>query len=152
MFWIAGAISLFVGLLAVIVLFMVLSTPRTGTGWVWTIGIFVLSTWIGFVLLSLGLNTARGLERGTLEAEDARSDRYEAHGRRAGKVVGTGLAKVTGRAKTTPTTDAAPNAPTTGSTDSTGSSASESTPTFDDAARSLGKMVGRRLGERKERS
>jgi len=146
MFWIAAGLSLLIGILIVIVLFMLLSTPRTDKGWAWTIGFFVVGTWIGFVVLSLGLNTARGIDRGAKEADAARGDRFEEQGRKAGKVVGSGLAKVTGRSKTTPV-----------STEQEHSAASEPQssepkPTLDDAARSLGMMVGRRLGSRKDKS
>jgi hypothetical protein len=146
MFWIAAGLSLLIGILIVIVLFMLLSTPRTDKGWAWTIGFFVVGTWIGFVILSLGLNTARGIDRGAKEANAARGDRFEEQGRKAGKVVGSGLAKVTGRSKTTPV-----------STEQEHSAASEPQssepkPTLDDAARSLGMMVGRRLGSRKDKS
>lgn len=146
MFWIAAGLSLLIGILIVIVLFMLLSTPRTDKGWAWTIGFFVVGTWIGFVILSLGLNTARGVDRGAKEADAARGDRFEEQGRKAGKVVGSGLAKVTGRSKTTPV-----------STEQEHSAASEPQssepkPTLDDAARSLGMMVGRRLGSRKDKS
>lgn len=145
MFWIAAGLSLLIGILIVIVMFMLLSTPRTDKGWAWTIGFFVVGTWIGFVILSLGLNTARGIDRGTKEADAARGDRFEEQGRKAGKVVGSGLAKVTGRSKTTPV-----------STEQEHSAASEPQssepkPTLDDAARSLGMMVGRRLGSRKDK-
>lgn len=145
MFWIAAGLSLLIGILIVIVLFMLLSTPRTDKGWAWTIGFFVVGTWIGFVILSLGLNTARGIDRGAKEANAARGDRFEEQGRKAGKVVGSGLAKVTGRSKTAPV-----------STDQEHSGAgepqsSEPKPTLDDAARSLGMMVGRRLGSRKDK-
>jgi hypothetical protein len=145
MFWIAAGLSLLIGILIVIVLFMLLSTPRTDKGWAWTIGFFVVGTWIGFVILSLGLNTARGIDRGAKEADAARGDRFEEQGRKAGKVVGSGLAKVTGRSKTTPV-----------STEQEHSAASEPQssepkPTLDDAARSLGMMVGRRLGSRKDK-
>ena len=58
MFWIAAGLSLLIGILIVIVLFMLLSTPRTDKGWAWTIGFFVVGTWIGFVILSLGLGLA----------------------------------------------------------------------------------------------
>lgn len=141
MFWIATGLSLLVGALIVVALFMLLSTPRTDAGWAWTIGLFVIGVWIGFVILSLGLNTARGLERGAEQAEAERGDRFEAHGRKAGKVVGTGLAKVTGRSKPQPAT--ANDHKETGT---------EPKPTIDDAARSLGMMVGRRLGARKDKS
>jgi hypothetical protein len=145
MFWIAAGLSLLIGILIVIVLFMLLSTPRTDKGWAWTIGFFVVGTWIGFVILSLGLNTARGIDRGAKEADAARGDRFEEQGRKAGKVVGSGLAKVTGRSKTTPVSTeqehSAANEP-----QSTGPK-----PTLDDAARSLGMMVGRRLGSRKDK-
>lgn len=145
MFWIAAGLSLLIGILIVIVMFMLLSTPRTDKGWAWTIGFFVVGTWIGFVILSLGLNTARGIDRGAKEADAARGDRFEEQGRKAGKVVGSGLAKVIGRSKTTRV-----------STEQEHSAASEpqSTepkPTLDDAARSLGMMVGRRIGSRKDK-
>jgi hypothetical protein len=140
MFWIAAGLSLLVGVVIVVALFMLLSTPRTDAGWAWTIGIFFGGVWIGFVVLSLGLNTARGVERGAQEADAARGNRLEAHGRKAGKVVGTGLAKVTGRSKKSDSTSS-----------ETGETTSEPKPTLDDAARSLGMMVGRRLGSRKEK-
>ncbi|MTA88675.1 MAG: hypothetical protein F2549_06640 [Actinobacteria bacterium] len=146
MFWIAAGLSLLIGILIVIVMFMLLSTPRTDKGWAWTIGFFVVGTWIGFVILSLGLNTARGVDRGAKEADAARGDRFEEQGRKAGKVVGSGLAKVTGRSKTTPVSTeqehSAANEP----------QSTEPKPTLDDAARSLGMMVGRRLGSRKDKS
>lgn len=143
MFWIAAGLSLLIGVLLVVVLFMLLSTPRTNAGLAWTIGIFVLSSWIGFVVLSLGLNTARGIDRGVKEADAARGDRFEARGRKAGKVVGSGLAKVTGRSKDQPLPSTDANAEATSSAPK---------PTIDDAARSLGMMVGRRLGARKDKS
>jgi hypothetical protein len=146
MFWIAVGLSLVIGVFVVVVLFMLLSTPRTDKGWVWTIALFAISIWIGFVLLSLGLNTARGIDRGVKEADTARGDRFEEQGRKAGKVVGSGIAKVTGRSKTAPVSTGqelpAANEP----------QSSEPKPTLDDAARSLGMMVGRRLGSRKDKS
>lgn len=146
MFWIVAGVSLLIGVLVVVVLFMLLSTPRTDKGWVWTIALFAISIWIGFVLLSLGLNTARGIDRGVKDADAARGDRFEEQGRKAGKVVGSGLAKVTGRSKTAPVSTEqehpAANEPRS----------SEPKPTLDDAARSLGMMVGRRLGSRKDKS
>jgi hypothetical protein len=146
MFWIVAGVSLLIGVLVVVVLFMLLSTPRTDNGWAWTIALFAISVWIGFVILSLGLNTARGIDRGVKEANTARGDRFEEQGRKAGKVVGSGIAKVTGRSKTAPVSTEqehpAANEPQT----------SEPKPTLDDAARSLGMMVGRRLGSRKDKS
>ena len=140
MFWVATGLSLLVGVVIVVALFMLLSTPRTDAGWAWTIGLFVIGMWIGFVILSLGLTTARSLERGAEDAEAIRGDRFEAQGRKAGKIVGTGLAKVTGRSKPQPVTANDPKETT-----------AESKPTIDDAARSLGMMVGRRLGARKDK-
>ena len=145
MFWIASGLSLLIGILIVIVLFMLLSTPRTDKGWAWTIGFFVVGTWIGFVILSLGLNTARGIDRGAKEADAARGDRLEEQGRKAGKVVGSGLAKVTGRSKTTPVSSEKEHSA------ASEPQSSEPKPTLDDAARSLGMMVGRRLGGRKDK-
>jgi hypothetical protein len=145
MFWIAAGLSLLIGILIVIVLFMLLSTPRTDKGWAWTTGFFVVGTWIGFVILSLGLNTARGIDRGVKEADAARGDRFEEQGRKAGKVVGSGLAKVTGRSKTTPVSTEQEHSA------ANESQSSEPKPTLDDAARSLGMMVGRRLGSRKDK-
>jgi hypothetical protein len=145
MFWIAAGLSLLIGILIVIVLFMLLSTPRTDKGWAWTIGFFVVGAWIGFVILSLGLNTARGIDRGAKEADAARGDRFEEQGRKAGKVVGSGLAKVTGRSKTTPVSTEQEHSA------ANESQSSEPKPTLDDAARSLGMMVGRRLGSRKDK-
>jgi hypothetical protein len=146
MFWIVAGVSLLIGVLVVVVLFMLLSTPRTDNGWAWTIALFAISVWIGFVILSLGLNTARGIDRGVKEADAARGDRFEEQGRKAGKVVGSGIAKVTGRSKTDPVSTGqehpAANEP----------QSSEPKPTLDDAARSLGMMVGRRLGSRKDKS
>ncbi|MBJ7308223.1 MAG: hypothetical protein JHC63_10245 [Acidimicrobiia bacterium] len=141
MFWVATGLSLLVGVVIVVALFMLLSTPRTDAGWAWTIGLFVLGIWIGFVIVSLGLNTARGIDRGAKEADAARGDRFEEQGRKAGKVIGTGLAKVTGRSKPQPATANDDN-----------NTAAESKPTVDDAVRSLGMMVGRRLGARKDKS
>ena len=145
MFWIAAGLSLLIGILIVIVLFMLLSTPQTDKGWAWTIGFFVVGTWIGFVILSLGLNTARGIDRGVKEADAARGDRFEEQGRKAGKVVGSGLAKVTGRSKTAPVSAEQEQSP------ANEPQSSEPKPTLDDAARSLGMMVGRRLGSRKDK-
>lgn len=145
MFWIAAGLSLLIGILIVIVLFMLLSTPRTDNGWAWTIALFAISVWIGFIILSLGLNTARGIDRGTKQADAARGDRFEEHGRKAGKVVGSGLAKVTGRSTTTPVSSAKEHSA------ASEPQSSEPKPTLDDAARSLGMMVGRRLGDRKDK-
>lgn len=141
MFWIAAALSLLVGALVVVILLMLLSTPRTGAGWLWTIGLGLLGVWIGFVVLSLGLNTSRGIELGASQADAERGDRFEAHGRRAGRVVGSGLAKATGRSRTkddAPTSEPTPDV--------------EPSPkvTIDRSARVLGQMVGRRIAERRE--
>jgi hypothetical protein len=146
MFWVAAGLSLLIGILIVIVMFMLLSTPRTDKGWAWTIGFFVVGAWIGFVILSLGLNTARGIDRGAKEADTARGDRFEEQGRKAGKVVGSGIAKVTGRSKTAPVSTEQEYSP------ANEPQSSEPKPTLDDAARSLGMMVGRRLGSRKDKS
>lgn len=152
MFWIATGLSVAIGVVIVIVLFMLLGLPRSNSGWVWTAGIFLLGSWIGFVVLSLGLNTARGVQRGALEADSARGDRYEAHGRKAGKVVGTGLAKVTGRSKPT-----SPSSNSSDESDAASAASSETQPqeippkpSLDDAARSIGMMIGRRIGARKD--
>lgn len=145
MFWIAAGLSLLIGILIVIVMFMLLSTPRTDKGWAWTIGFFVVGTWIGFVILSLGLNTARGIDRGAKEADAARGDRFEEQGRKAGKVVASGLAKVIGRSKTAPVSTEQEYSP------ANEPQSTEPKPTLDDAARSLGMMVGRRLGSRKDK-
>ena len=154
MFWIAAALSVGIGALLVIVLFMLLSTPRSTFGWAWTVGAFLIGTWIGFVVLSLGLNTARGVQGGAQEADAARGDRLEAHGRKAGKVVGSGLAKVTGRSQPTPaSSESSPASDTIGSESSESDpQTSASKPSFDDAARSVGMMVGRRLGARKDKT
>lgn len=156
MFWIAAALSVGIGAVIVVVLFMLLSTPRTASGWAWTGGLFVIGIWIGFVILSLGLNTARGIQRGTQEADAARGDRLEAHGRNAGKVVGSGLAKVTGRSKPVPTS--ADSSAESAESETTGSASSNSDsqesptkPTLDDAARSIGMMVGRRRKTQKDK-
>ena len=141
MFWIAFAISAIVGALVGIVALMVLGLPATAAGWGWTVALVVIGTWCGFVLLSLGLNMARGIGRGAQEADSARGARYEAHGRKAGKVVGTGLAKLTGRSPSPAPTEA-----------TTTDERAEPKPTLDDAARSLGMMIGRRIGERKDES
>lgn len=154
MFWITAALSLAVGAIVVIASFMLLSTPRTGAGWIWTLALFVLGSWCGFVVLSLGLNTARGVQRGAQEADSARGDRLEAHGRKAGKMVGSGLAKVTGRSNSTPTSSEPSPVPDTtrSTTPESDSQLSATKPTFDDAARSIGMMVGRRIGARKDKS
>jgi len=153
MFWIAAALSVGIGAVIVVVLFMLLSTPRTASGWAWTGGLFVIGIWIGFIILSLGLNTARGIQRGTQEADAARGDRLEAHGRNAGKVVGSGLAKVTGRSKPVPTSsDSSAESETTGSASSNSDSQeSPPKPTLNDAARSIGMMVGRRRKTQKDK-
>ena len=153
MFWIAAALSVGIGALLVIVLFILLSTPRSAFGWAWTVGTFLIGTWIGFVVLSLGLNTARGVQGGAQEADAARGDRLEAHGRKAGKVVGNGLAKVTGRSQPAPaSSETSAESKTTGSASSdSDSQASPPKPTLDDAARSIGMMVGRRLKTQKDK-
>ena len=143
MFWIALALALGVGLVAVVVLLMLLAIPRTGAGWAWTIGLGLLATWIGFAAVSIGLNSARGLEQGVAEADSARGARYEEHGRRAGRAVGRGLAAVTGRA-TTPEPDRA-----TIDTGDTVHDAPRRRTDLDRGANSLGRMVGRRLAERR---
>jgi len=146
MFWIAFGVSLGIGLVIVAVGLMTLAVPRTVFGWVWLLLSFVLGSWIGFVVLSLGLNTARGIDRGAKEADTDRGDRFEERGRQAGKAVGSGLAKLTGRSNSNPNS-AGQKPPATGEPQ-----ASEPKPTLDDAARSLGMMVGRRLGGRKDKA
>ena len=92
----AAGIALAVGVLTVVVLFMLLGLPRTDAGWLWTIALGLLGVGIAWVCLSLGLTTASALERGRREAaEQARGDRFEATGRTAGRVVGTGVARAT---------------------------------------------------------
>lgn len=149
MFWIALAIAIGVGLLAVVVLLMLLAIPRTGAGWAWTIFLGLLATWIGFAGLSIGLNTARGMERGVAEADSARGDRYEKHGRRAGRVIGKGLATMTGRG--TMPDDGGGAGEREGAEAATDDAPRERTD-IDRGANSLGRMVGRRLAERRART
>ncbi|MEX1217092.1 MAG: hypothetical protein WEA11_01075 [Acidimicrobiales bacterium] len=144
MFWIALALSLVLGAIVGIVLLMLLGMPRNDAGWAWTIGLALVGAWIGFVIFSMGLNSARGMKRGASEADPERGDRLEARGRKAGKFVGTGIAKVTGRSKAEVAQAPGDSSPTT--TDDSPQ------PTIDDAARSLGMMIGRRISARKGKS
>jgi hypothetical protein len=159
MFWIATVLSLAVGALVITMLLMILAGPRTTGGWAWTVGLGLLGAWIGFVALSIGLNTSRGFERGASEADRGRGDRFEAHGRSAGRVVGRGLAAVTGRTRRSQdvTSDGGAAPPTQDPTPPTGdpmpTPSSSPTPpiTVDRSARVLGQMVGRRMVERRDR-
>lgn len=158
MFWIALALAVGVGSLLVVVLLMLLAVPRTTIGWVWTIGLGLVTAWIALTVLSIGLHTARGAEQGMAEADSARGERYEEHGRRAGRVVGRGLAAVTGRSSTGSTVSTDPAVAADGATADDEHPGSDDAPTsrtrtdLDRGANSLGRMVGRRLAERRDRT
>jgi hypothetical protein len=134
----AGAIASAAGVLAVVILFALSGTPRTPIGWVWGVLLFVVAITIAWVSLTLGLKMTRSFDEGVSQADERRGDQMEATGRTAGAVVGKGLGKVarigSGKASRS-------NADTPPS----------STPkvTVDNAARSIGSMVGRRIAERK---
>jgi hypothetical protein len=134
----AGAIASAAGVLAVVILFALTGTPRTPIGWVWGVLLFVVAIAIAWVSLTLGLKMSRSFDQGVSQADARRGDQMEATGRTAGAVVGKGLGKVarigSGKASRS-------NADTPPS----------STPkvTVDNAARSIGSMVGRRIAERK---
>ncbi|CAM8626232.1 hypothetical protein MCETE7_00939 [Acidimicrobiia bacterium] len=134
----AGAIASAAGVLAVVILFALTGTPRTPIGWVWGVLLFVIAIAIAWVSLTLGLKMSRSFDEGASQADARRGDQMEATGRTAGAVVGKGLGKVarigSGKAPL-------PNTDTPAS----------STPkvTVDNAARSIGSMVGRRIAERK---
>lgn len=146
-FWLALGVAVVVGLLAVLALLMVLALPRTDGGWAWTVVLGLLSTWIAFVVLSIGLASARGAAAGAAEAESTRADRYERHGRRAGRAVGTGLAAMTGRRpRRDDGRDPSPPDPAP-PTDT----ATRRRTDVDRGANSLGRMVGRRLAEHRRR-
>ena len=99
----AAGISLAVGVLAVVLMFMLLGLPRTDAGWLWTLALGLIAVGIAWVCLSLGLQTSRAIEHGRHQAAaEQRGDRFEATGRTAGRVVGSGVAKASklmGRAK-----------------------------------------------------
>lgn len=139
-FLLAIGLSLLVGALIVVLLFMLLGLPTTQRGWIVTLGLALLASWIGYIALLIGLKILRGFETGVSQADNKRGQRYEDHGRRVGRFVGTGLAKVTKRTKSVPS-------PTT----NRNSADNQSKPTMNDAARSLGMMVGRRIGSWKDR-
>ena len=136
----AGAISSAAGVLAVVILFALAGTPRTPIGWVWGVLLFVIAITIAWVSLTLGLNMSRSFDKGASQADARRGDRMEATGRTAGAVVGKGLGKVarigSGKTSRPDADDAPPPTPKV---------------TMDNAARSIGSMVGRRMAERKPR-
>jgi len=144
MFWIASALAVVVGAIVLAALLMLLGPPRTDGGRLWTAALTMLGVGIGFMVLSIGLATGRGVEDGIAQADSARADRYEAHGRRAGRAVGEGLARVTGRSRT--------HAASASQDDTRMPAAEAPRPSLDDAARSVGMMVGRRLRDRRNRS
>ena len=140
-------IALAAGSVIVAVLLLLLGIPRSGSGWIWTVGLGLVGAWIAWVVLSIGQRSSEALAAGTADADAARGDRFEATGRRAGKVVGGGIARVTGRSNVEPESEAH----TSGDSDqrSNGSTSGER-PSLDDTARMLGQMVGRRLGPKRK--
>ena len=158
MFWIALGLAVVVGALCVVALLMLLAVPRTDAGWAWLVALGLLSVWVAFAVLSIGLNTVRGAEKGAAQAEAARGDRYEEHGRRAGRVVGKGLAAMTGRSSERAEPSADPAAPTSSAASNASGATSDDAPDgtsdrtrtdLDRGANSIGRMVGRRLAERR---
>ena len=142
-----AALSAVAGALAVGLLFLLAGVPHTVFGWVWGIVIFGLGFVLARVCLSLGLNTSTAFETGAREAaSQLRGDSFEATGRKAGAVVGKGLNKVARIGAPKPAAQPSPTPPPSGGP------ATSPAPdvTVDKAARVLGSMVGRRLGERKK--
>lgn len=134
--WLMLAVSVATGGLVGALLLMVLGPPRTTEGWLWTSALIALGGTTAYVVLSIGRRTSDGFAAGTEQADRQRGDRFEATGRRAGRAVGHGLARLSRRDEvaspsSSPSTDSNPR------------------PTLDDAARSLGRMVGRRLDARR---
>lgn len=142
-----AALSTVSGALAVGLLFLLAGVPHTFVGWVWGIVIFGLGFVIARVCLSLGLNTSTAFEAGAREAaSQQRGDSFEATGRKAGAVVGKGLNRVARIGAPKPKAQPSPTPPPDGAP------ATSAAPdvTVDKAARVIGSMVGRRLGERKK--
>ncbi len=158
MFWIVLVLALAVGAVVAGALLVLVGTPANAIGWVWTGGAFIFGAFIGFVVLSMGLNISRAMEHGSAEADRGRGDSLEATGRAAGAVVGKGLSAVTrsSRKKGEKPTGNVPAGPASGPPSApAGSSTTPAEPkpevTVDKAARVLGSMVGRRVAERRSR-
>ena len=148
----AGALSAAVAVLAVVILFGLTGTPHTPIGWVWGVLIFVIALSIAWVSLTLGLNMSRSFDKGAADANQKRGDQLEATGRTAGAVVGKGLGKVA-RIGSGRNSRSAGEVSTPAGSGSDAPDAQEAAPrvTVDNAARSIGSMVGRRIAERKPR-
>ncbi|HEY6532056.1 MAG TPA: hypothetical protein VIY72_07115 [Acidimicrobiales bacterium] len=145
-FWLAVGLAVLFGLVVSAALLMVLGLPDGVLGWIWPVGAFAASGWLGFKLLAMGINTSRALEPSAEPVDEARAQSLENTGRAAGAVLGKGAAKLV-RRKHPPAPVAEPEpepqrAPT---------AEAEPTPevTVDKAARVIGSMVGRRLADRK---
>jgi hypothetical protein len=154
----AGAISAVLAVLAVVILFGLTGTPHTPIGWVWGVLIFAIAITIAWISLTLGLNMSRSYDKGAADANQKRGDQLEATGRTAGAVVGKGLGKVAriGSGRTSSSGNDSPPRPAPApdtKADAPKDPVPEAAPkvTIDDAARSIGSMVGRRIAERKPR-
>ena len=150
----AGAISAAVAVLAVVILFGLTGTPHTPIGWVWGVLIFAIALSIAWVSLTLGLNMSRSFDKGAADANQKRGDQLEATGRTAGAVVGKGLSKVAriGSGRNSRSDSAVSTAPDLAAgSDTDASDPRDAAPkvTVDNAARSIGSMMGRRIAERR---
>jgi hypothetical protein len=134
--------------------------PDSVLSWGVAILLFAIAGWLSFKLLAMGLNTGKVLEEPEV-ADPARAASLESKGRSAGAVAGRGAAALMKRGRkgsgsvpptpsapsaSAPAPDPAAEAPTT----PTPGAAPEAEVTVDKAARVLGSMVGRRLGDRKK--
>jgi hypothetical protein len=156
-FWLTLGFSLLAGLVVGGALLAVLGIPDTAIVWLWPIIGFALTGWLAFKLLAMGINTSRALEQASPPADDGRARTMEAGGRAAGAALGKGARTLLGRrgsspSSSTPTSSSTPAPPgaTPADPEPAAGPAPSSDVTVDRAARVLGSMVGRRLGERKK--
>lgn len=159
-FWIAAVLSLLIGALVGGGLYVLTGAQTTALGLGVPIVAGVVALWLSFKLLAMGMNTSRALEEAQV-ADEPRAQALEDKGRAAGAAVGRGAAALVNRGKPKPSTPppaspapSSPSAPPSGSappsTPPAPASADGDGVTVDKAARVLGSMVGRRLGERRK--
>jgi hypothetical protein len=146
-FWIAAGAALLIGAFVGVAVDALTGGQATALGLAVPLVCGVVALWLSFKLLAMGMSTGRALEEAQ-PADEPRAQALEDRGRAAGAAVGRSAAAFVNRRKgATPST--AP--PVASSAPAPGADPEPAEPvTVDKAARVLGSMVGRRLGDRRK--
>jgi|GEM_PF-716067 len=150
LFWLVAIPSVLATALAVGALLGVAGEPDSPVGWIRPVLLGVIVLMLSFRMLGAGVTTSRHFQRGLGEGSAPRPNDLEAKGRAAGAVVGRAVRAARRPIAATSKPGPEPAGP---EPKSEPEPAADPTPkiTVDNAARSVGSMVGRRLSERRKR-